>query len=508
MMHFSGASMLDKAILAVSPQRGLSRIQARAEANILMNYDAASNGRRVKGWRAPATDADAASRRGRGTMRQRSRDMIRNAPFAKRAQSVITNNVVGSGITPSITGRSKKQADLAAAKILPFLQSTDLDKHRALNLSSMQTVVMNSVFESGEVLAIRHVRTNDGRALPLAVELVEVDHLNTVISDHDGNEVRDGIEFDADGVAVAYHLYEQHPGSASRKISIKTQRIPAEHVLHIRRIDRPGQMRGVPWLAPVMVTLGEMRDYQEAQILKQKISALLAGVIKPVDGQKLPKNAPGLEKMSPGALVYADQGQDVVFTNPPKVDDFDVVMRLGLCAIAMGIGITYESLSGDLSRVNYSSMRAGRLEMDKNIETWQEQIMIAQFCAGIGRWALDAYRLTQSKRLSPLEVSWTAQRRALIDPVKEIPSILAKIAGGLSSLSREQRAMGLDPDIIAQERKDDAARLDGLAAGMADQERQSVGMRAVIALMQLIAGDDPADFTGSLKGESEYERTD
>lgn len=507
MMHFSNASMLDKAILAVSPQRGLSRIQARAEANILMNYDAASNGRRVKGWRAPATDADAASRHGRGTMRQRSRDMIRNAPFARRAQSVVTNNVVGSGITPSITGRSQKQAKDAAAIILPFLQSTDLDKHRALNLASMQTVVMNSVFESGEVLAIRHVRQNDGRALPLAVELVEVDHLNTVITDHGGNEVRDGIEFDADGVAVAYHLYEQHPGSASRKISIKTQRIPAEHVLHIRRIDRPGQMRGVPWLAPVMVTLGEMRDYQEAQLLKQKISALLAGVIKPGDGPR-PKDAPGLDEMGPGALVYADQGQDVVFTNPPKVDDFDVVMRLGLCAIAMGSGITYESLSGDLSRVNYSSMRAGRLEMDKNIETWQQQVMIAQFCAGIGRWALDAYRLTQSKRLSPLEIKWTAQSRAMVDPVKEIPSILAKIAGGLSSLSREQRAMGLDPDIVAQEREADVDRLKFVAAGMADQERQSVGMRAVIALMQLIAGDDPEDFTGSLKKESEYERSD
>lgn len=507
MKHFSGASMLDRAILAVSPQRGLSRIQAKAEANILMNYDAASNGRRVKGWRSPATDADAASRRGRGTMRQRSRDMIRNAPFAKRALSVITNNVVGSGITPSITGRSKKQADIAAAKILPFLQSTDLDKHRALNLASMQTVVMNSVFESGEVLAIRHVRANDGRALPLAVELLEVDHLNTVITSHGGNEVRDGIEFDADGVAVAYHIYEQHPGSASRKVSIKTQRIPAEHVLHIRRIDRPGQMRGVPWLAPVMVTLGEMRDYQEAQILKQKISALLAGVIKIGDGQR-PKDAPGIDEMGPGALVYAEQGQDVVFTNPPKVDDYDVVMRLGLSAVAMGIGITYESLSGDLSRVNYSSMRAGRLEMDKNIETWQEQIMIAQFCAGIGRWALDAYRLTQGKRLSPLGVSWTAQRRALIDPVKEIPSVLAKIAGGLSSLSREQRAMGLDPDIIAQERQEDAARLDSFAADMADQERQTVGMRAVIALMQLIAGDDPAGFTGSLEKESEYERSD
>ena len=460
MMHFSNASMLDRAILAVSPMRGLGRIQAKAKANILMNYDAGGNGRRVKGWKAPPTDADAASIAGRATLRQRSRDMIRNAPFAKRAQTVVTNNVVGSGILPTITGTNKTAVDAASKVILPFLASTDLDAHRAMNFSTMQSVVCNSLFESGEVLAVRRMRAADGRALPLAVQLYEVDHLNPTITGHDGNEVIDGIEFDADGVAVAYHLYEQHPGAATRKRTLKTRRWPASDVLHIRRIDRPGQVRGVSWLAPVMLTLGEMRDYQEAQILKQKISALLAGVVEAGD-DGVPDGASGLDKLSPGSLVYTEANQKVTFTNPPKVDDYNVVMRLGLWAVAMGIGITGESLSGDLSGVNFSSMRAGRLEMDKNIETWQEQILIAQFCAGIGRWAMDAYRLTQAGRLASLQMAWTAQRRALVDPTKEIPAIIKKVEAGLSSLSREQRAMGLDPDTIARERQEDAGRHPG-----------------------------------------------
>ena len=462
-MHFNNANMLDRAILAVSPRRGLDRIQAKARAGILMNYDAGGNGRRLKGFRAPASDADAASLPGRAKLRQRARDLIRNAPFAKRAQSVVTNNVVGSGITPAITGPNKAAAEAASKVILPFLNSTDLDFHRALDLSAMQTVVCNSVFESGEVLAVRRMRPDDRRALPFAVELLEVDHLNATILSHAGNEVRDGIEYDADGAAIAYHLYEQHPGAATRKLSLKTRRVPASDVLHIRRIDRPGQSRGVPWLAPVMLTLGEMRDYQEAQILKQKISALLAGVVETGD-DGAPEGASGLDALAPGALVYTAAGEKVTFTTPPQVQDYDPVMRLGLSAVAMGIGITYEALSGDLSRVNYSSMRAGRLEMDKNVETWQTQMMIGQFCAGIGRWAIDAYRLTLNGRLRPIGMSWTAQRRALIDPTKEIPAILKKVEGGLSSLSREQRAMGLDPDVIARERAEDAAR-NGPPAG-------------------------------------------
>jgi capsid protein len=147
----------------------------------------------------------------------------------------------------------------------------------------------------------------------------------------------------------------------------------------------------------------------------------------------------------------------VVFSNPPQVNDYDVVMRLGLCAAAMGLGITYESLAGDLGRVNFSSARIGRLEMDKNIETWQTQILIGQFCAGVGRWSLEAYRLTTNAKRG-LKMSWTAQRRAIIDPTKEIPAIIKKVEGGLSSMQREQRAMGLDPEVIAREREEDAAR--------------------------------------------------
>lgn len=469
MKHFSTANMLDRAILAISPVRGLTRIEAKTRAAILMNYDAASNGRRAKSWKAPFTDADAASMSGRATMRQRSRDMVRNAPFAKRAQMVITNNVVGSGIAPSIGGVSKAAKKKAAAVILPYLASANLDKHRVLNLAAMQTVICNSVVESGEVLVVRRTpRASLGRDLPLSIEILEIDHLNTTVLSHGGNEVREGIEYDAEDVAIFYHIYQQHPGAASRKRTLKATRVPASDVLHIRRVERPGQMRGVPWFAPVMLTLGEMRDYQEAQILKQKISALLVGIIEVGDDGSVPEGAAGLDQMSPGAFAHTEPGQKVTFSDPPQVNDYDAVMRLGLSAVAMGIGITAESLTGDLSRTNFSSMRAGRLEMDKNIETWQEQILITQFCAGVGRWAVDAYRLTQAAGARGLSLSWTAPKRALIDPTKEIPAIIKKIDAGLSSLSREQRSMGLDPDTIAQERKDDAARNPDLQTDPAD----------------------------------------
>lgn len=459
MKHFANASFLDRAILAVSPRRGLTRIEARAKASVLMNYDAASNGRRLQGWKTPGTSADAASLIGRSNIRNRARDMVRNAPFANRAKMVIANNIVSTGIKPSLSAPNKAAKLKAEKAILRYLASKDLDKHGVSNLSAMQTIVANTLVVDGEVLAVRRTyNAASARGLPLSIEILEVDHLNSAIAKSGENEVRDGIEYDADDVAVAYHLFEKHPGGVVWGKGLKTRRVPAADVLHIRRIDRPGQMRGVSWFAPVMLTMGELRDYQEAQILKQKISALLVGVVELPDGEVVPEGGTGLDEMSPGSFAYTEAGQKVTFNDPPQVTDYDVVMRLGLSAVAMGIGITAESLTGDLSRVNFSSMRGGRLEMDKNIEAWQEQILIGQFCAGVGTWAIDAYRLLAEQSARGVELAWTAPKRALIDPTKEVPAILKKIEGGLSSLSREQRALGLDPDQIAKERKEDEAR--------------------------------------------------
>lgn len=451
------SNMLDRVILALSPARGLGRIEARARAGVLMNYDAAGNGRRLSGWKAPATDADAASAVGRSRLRQLSRDMIRNAPFARRVQSVIANNIVGSGIRPAVVGGNEAAKTAAASAILDHFASKDIDRHGILTLSALQLVVANSLIESGEVLVLRHTpAAGQRKRLPLQLEVLEVDHLDLMITAAGANEVREGIEYNGEGIAVAYHIYAQHPGAARRSFSLKSARVPASDILHIRRVERPGQTRGVPWLAPVMLTLGEMRDYQEAQILKQKMSAMLVGIVNGGAGRAGEER--GLASLAPGAILYADEGEDVSFSTPPPVADYEPVMRLGLSAVAVGVGITYESLAGDLSRVNFSSMRAGRLEMDKNIESWQDHILIGQFCEGVAAWALAAYALTRQPG-GPVSLTWTAPRRALIDPIKEIPAILKKIEGGLTSLQREQRGLGLDPETIDRERKEDAARL-------------------------------------------------
>lgn len=482
--------MLDGVIGEIAPQAQYRRAVARAKTATVMNYDAAGRGARTYGWKAPATDADAASLAGRARLRQLSRDMIRNRPYAARARDVIVANVVGTGIAWSVQHDDPDLRDQITARLQDFLETPAFDARGECDLAEMQAIVMAAVVSDGEVLARRRIKKGAyGRKLPVSfqVELIECDHLDTARQSNGQNEIIDGVEYGPTGEIEAYWLFPQHPGSASPKRQLDSERVSWRDIIHVRRFDRPGQLRGVPWLAPVMMTLAELSEYQESEIIKQRMAALLAGVVSYDEAETDAKEqAGGLEDLRPGALVVAPAGASAVtWTNPPRVDSYDRFMGEGLGAVAMGLGLSREALSGDMSRVNFSSGRMGRMEMDRNIEMWQRHLMIGQFCEGVARWIQEAWRLLPDRSLAEAEfrLQWTAPRRPMIDPVKEVAAILDAVDGGLMSLQRGQRMLGLDPATIRREREE-----DGLPAGAS-----FAGPRRTADLK---LNDDETDVTG------------
>ena len=453
------ANWLDRIILAVDPARGRSRIQNRLRANAMMNYDAAARGRRTYGFKAPGTSADAAIFGQASRLRNVSRDFLRNNPLAVRAREVVVANVVGTGIQFSVAHKDKDTRGEIEAVLKEHLLTPAIDAHGEYDLHEMQEVVMSSVFSDGEVLARRRIRRGvfaSGLALPFQIELLEADHLDTTVQSYGSNEVIDGVEYGPTGAIEAYHLYDQHPGSVSTRKTLKSRRWVWQDIIHVRRIERAGQLRGVPWLAPVMMTMGELRDYQEAQILKQKMASLLAGVIEWEEGTRpAGYNSTGLEKLEPGMIADAPEGSKVTWTDPPRVDGYPEFMAAGIRTMAVGIGLSYESLSGDLSGVNFSSARMGRMEMDRNIQRWQKHLMINQFCVGVERWVREAWAMQTVHRREIVRLEWTPGKRALIDPVKETSAMITQIDAGLTSRQRAQRELGYDPDVIRQERAED-----------------------------------------------------
>lgn len=469
-------SILDRAIAAVAPKYAMQRLAARRVFDSLekRRYDGASRGRRTKNWRTPATSATAAAAGSRDLLRNRSRDLVRNNPWAARGVSVLAANVVGPGIRPqarplgSAAERRAKEIDQLWAQ---WAGSTQCDADGRLDFYGLQALALRTVAESGEVLIrLRRRRNADQLAVPIQLQVLEPDFLD-VSRDatrlKNGGYIEQGIEFDRRGNRVAYYLFRDHPGSNVRPgRSEQSVRVLASNVRHVFREDRPGQTVGVPWLAPVVIALRDLAEYQDAEILRQKIASLWGAFIKQNDpdgtgASKIDDDGRAIEELSPGMVEYLEPGEDILFPTPPKVEGYGDFVTFHLRAVASALGITYEALTGDYSRVNFSSARMGWIESGRNFHTLRRQMLVPQMCAPVWEWFLAAAEL-QGLQVDGVGVSWTAPRREMVDPTREVPAVERAIRAGLMTLSGALREVGHDPDEVFEERQRDDARLDAL----------------------------------------------
>lgn len=449
----------------MAPRLGARRLQARlaiqSAQKHLMHYDAATVGRRSSSLRAASGDADASARR-RDRIAYVSRDMLRNNPWAVSARRAVTSNVVGTGIVPKISGPDeawKLLRDEATRIVEDHLQTTAIDVERRQNLYGLQSLGCSATVGDGEVLIVPRFVERQGRVLPLELRMLEADFLDRTkqgwVQGGTGNVIYDGIEYNADGERVAYWLYEEHPGTIAPKSgrwSLTSQRVDAKWVIHLYRQDRPGQQRGVSWFAPVVLPMQDLADYQDAQILRQKIASCFTAFRK--NSETLPEDADPVKKLAPGVIYDLGPDEEMFFAQPPESSGLDEFTRTVLRSIAVGMGITYESLTGDMSQVNYSSARMGRLNMDANVFEWQRLMMIPAMLQPLAEWIKLAWKLQNPQRsneIDALRIRWTPPHRPIVDPAREIPAIVKKIRAGLQSRQGAQRELGFDPDVLVEE---------------------------------------------------------
>lgn len=458
-------NLIDRVISEISPDAGLRRLRARAAISALMNYDATTSGRRSSSWRPTGSDADSAAAR-RAKLSFVARDMVRNTPLATRGQAVIAANVVGDGIIPKVKGGTKGQADDLRKLIEEHLDSTSIDADGRNNLYGLQRIASMAIVLDGEVLVRRRFRKRADR-LPLMLQLqvLEADFIDTARdgTTGDGGTIREGIEYDAIGRRVAYWLFSEHPGGRTRLTKGYTShRVPASEILHIYRQDRPGQMRGVSWFAPVAMSLQDGADLQDAQLMRQKISSCFAG-FRTYDGDD--EKDGGAEEIgstiTPGTIRTLKNGESITFASPPAAEGGDAFNKSVYRSVAVGLGITYEALTGDLSNVNFTSYKAGRIDMDQNISGWQWLMMIPQMMQPIGAWIIEQWLLERAfKPARGLTLEWVPPVRPLIDPAREIGALRDKVRAGFASRQGVIRELGHDPEKVLDEQSEDAKRAD------------------------------------------------
>jgi len=469
-------TFLDRQIERIAPAFYRRRLAARLEIEMMREarqaYDGATRGRRAAGWRAAGTDANAEISRGGARLRNVARDMVRNNPHAARAVQVISEGVVGAGITPNFAGVNPSDLKRLNELKARHLETTAVDAAGKHDLYGLQNLAVRSLVESGEVLIrLRWRDRRSGLPLPFQIEVLETDYLDTSKDGEtsSGNVIVQGIEFDKKGRRLAYHLYARHPGGIFPfGADFESHRVPAEEIAHLYRVDRPAQIRGVTWFAPVILRMRDFADYSDAQLVRQKIAACFAVFIRNTGGMgtlagkgKTDAGNP-IESVEPGMIERLRDGEEVSFGVPPQVEGYSEYAVTTLHEIAVGLGVDYASLTGDNRQSNFANSRMGWLRFHRSIESWQWGTVVPSACAPIGRWFMIAAQIEMGKYLPGVQMKWTPPRREMFDPGKESNAAREAILAGLTSRSAEVRKLGYDPEEMDAEIAADNARADRL----------------------------------------------
>lgn len=429
------------------------------------------------------SSADAEIQASLRAMRAKSREVIRDAGYAKRAKTVVVSNVIGSGIGMQAQVKTSR-GDLSRRT------NTDIEEgfeswsevgncHTGgrLHFSAMEQFLMGQVFEAGEVFVRKHYRKFGNSDVPFALEPIEaervVDELQPAPLDPSAR-VRMGVELDAFHRPLAYWIRTLHPGDtrfAAGDID-RIERVPADQIIHLGIIDRWPQTRCVPWLHTAIGKVYDMDGYTEAEIVRARNDANRIGALK------TPREYGAEMKDESGKLIAREitseagsyeilyEDEEMQFPNPgspnPSADPF---LRFLLREIAAGTGVSYESLSRDYSQSNYSSsrlsllddrdlwrifqmwfLRAFRLPVHRN---WLQQAVLSRALVTIPveQYALDP-RKFEKVRFKPRGWSW-------VDPAKEVDAYKEAIKAGLITRTDviAQTANGRDREDIDEERK-------------------------------------------------------
>lgn len=449
---------LDRTIAWLSPARGLARARARAATGIVARaYDGAARGRGNDGWTSTGGSANAEVAPALARLRSNARELVRNNPLARRAVNVLVANIVGTGILPSALGRSAKSANKAFGR---WARRCDADGR--LDYYGLQALAVRTAILSGESLTVRRPQPLDrmpASTVPLQLQVLEGDHLDLAKTEvaAGGNYILQGIEFDGAGARVAYWLFDQHPGDQhliAGKWGLTSRRVPAADVIHLYRVDRPGQLRGVPWFDAVITTMRDWGEYEEAERVRKKIEACVVALVTQPGGPEGPslggvgtgstadKRA---ESFEPAMIEYLNPGEDVKFNNPPASGGYAEYNRVQARTVAAGVDVMYEHLTGDLSGVNYSSFRAGDLMSRTLVEVARWHMVIPVWCEPTWAWFAHAGRIAGLVGDEGIESEWMPPRFQSVDPGKDALADLLEIRMGTKTIEQAIAERGYDP---------------------------------------------------------------
>ena len=470
-------NFLDRIVLYIDPVAGTKRLATRHALNIATRgYDAARRDQRTATWLAGPGSANAEISTAEELVRNRTRDLVRNNGYALQIVDTFADHVVGTGIIGAPTGLKGRNATAVSQAYADWSQECDFDGDNDLN--GLMWLAIRGMADSGAALIrLRRMPFNASTTVvPLRLQVLEPDFIDTrkYGATDGGGFIDRGIEYDSSGRKIAFWLYETHPGEAARfrPLSLTSNRVPASEVIYLYNKLRPGQDRGMPLLAPAVMTLRELDGYFTAELTRKRIESCLAGFITTDADDGLPlgpdtnraadKITYGklVDRFEPGMLSRLRPGEDIKIATPASSQGVSEFAELYLREAAAASGVMYEHATGDFSNVNYSSWRAGHHGFRRKIERVQWHVAVHKMCRPIKDRFIEAALASNLIRVSNFGWRWTPPGFISVDPYKDAQADLANLRMGKVRLSQ-----------LVEERGDDYGEfLAGYAADLAQAD--------------------------------------
>lgn len=427
------------------------------QSRLNAKYDAAQDteeNRRHWAWADHDSAAAANSIEVRRKLRSRARYECHQAnSFAKGICLTLANDTISTG--PCL------QLNTGDENLDRFIEREWRAWSRSVNLAAKLRTARLSKVVDGEVFLLKSNNRRLRTPVQLDIRLIEADQISTpgFMDGIDGQV--DGIEFDKYGYPIQYHMLKSHPGDIWNLRAWDKDDITPDDMIHMFRVERPGQVRGIPEITPALPLFAFLRRWTLATIAASETAANLAGVMEtmatnfddeigPEDLGDDPLTLPIMRNM----MMSLPRGWKLNQFKPEQpTTNYEVFRNAILNEIARCVHMPANKARADSSAYNYSS---GRLDhqtyyeaIDVERSQWEIECMDRIF-----EWWLDeALMLSSYVPIAPgsmLEVPiqrhWRWNPPKHVDPSKEAAAATIMIEAGLKTEEQYLLEQNIDPE--------------------------------------------------------------
>ncbi len=470
---------IDRALLQIAPGWAMGRIKARVDGQLrlmLANraaenfaaYEAAGNDRlRGENWITPKSTSNDQLQDELERLVDRANDLYRNDVFAASAINGRVDNVIGTGIRPQCRVQAERgiltPSQAEQFRVLSewyFGRWAEVEQFYA---KQRQMERCNAIY--GESWLHMADEANPEKPITLTVQVISPSRIPVVTySKMQAFERRRlGLRLDNNNRPISAFVRRSLPYD-SWQVDVAEDEISLIDLLHCYEELTPGQLRGVPWLAPAMGKLKDLKDFVHAHLVAEQVAAcygaFVTGATDPALLAEAGRTRSNLEDLSPGTIQYLGDGESVQFSDPARPGTtLGPYVEWALHGVAAALRYPYELLAKQFTN-NFSGGRLALIDGRITFKNWQytliEQVLrkvwgrFIDRCVISGLLPVDPVKYEEN-RDHFLQHQWIPPGWPWVDPEKEVKADVAAIEAGLTTQTESLAARGRDFDETMQQ---------------------------------------------------------